>query len=194
MEAGHIVSELGFLLFDTPIGACEIVWGGRGVVAVQLPDASEVAARARLIREFPGARESAPPPDVERARDAIVALLRGEPRDLSFVELDMSRVAPFNQRVYEIARTIPPGSTLTYGEIAARLGEPGAARDVGAVLGQNPFSIVVPCHRVVAAGGKIGGFSARGGVRTKLRLLSIEGVQAPGTAPLFERGPLAGTR
>jgi methylated-DNA-[protein]-cysteine S-methyltransferase len=194
MEAGHIVSELGFLLFDTPIGACGIVWGGRGVVAVQLPDASEVAARARLIREFPGARESAPPPDVERARDAIVALLRGEPRDLSFVELDMSRVAPFNQRVYEIARTIPPGSTLTYGEIAARLGEPGAARDVGAVLGQNPFSIVVPCHRVVAAGGKIGGFSARGGVRTKLRLLSIEGVQAPGTAPLLGRGPLAGTR
>jgi methylated-DNA-[protein]-cysteine S-methyltransferase len=194
MEAGHIVSELGFLLFDTPIGACGIVWADRGVVAVQLPDASEVAARARLIREFPGARESAPPPDVERARDAIVALLRGEPRDLSFVELDMSRVAPFNQRVYEIARTIPPGSTLTYGEIAALLGEPGAARDVGAVLGQNPFSIVVPCHRVVAAGGKIGGFSARGGVQTKLRLLSIEGVQAPGTAPLFERGPLAGTR
>jgi methylated-DNA-[protein]-cysteine S-methyltransferase len=194
MEAGHLVSELGFLLFDTPIGACGIVWGDRGVVAVQLPDASEAAARARVSREFPGARESTPPPAVERAREAIAALLRGEPSDLSFVELDMSRIAPFNQRVYEIARTIPPGATLTYGEIAARLGEPGAARDVGAVLGQNPFSIVVPCHRVVAAGGKIGGFSARGGVRTKLRLLSIEGVQAPGTAPLFERGPLAGTR
>ena len=187
------MSELSFLLFDTPIGVCGIVWGVRGVVAVQLPEANETAARARLLREHPGARESAPPPHVERAREAIVALLRGEPSDLSFVELDMSRVAPFNQRVYEIARTIPPGATLTYGEIAARLGEPGAARDVGAVLGQNPFSIVVPCHRVVAAGGKIGGFSARGGVRTKLRLLSIEGVQAPGTAPLFERGPLAGT-
>ena len=188
------MSEIGFLVFETPIGVCGIVWGDRGVVAVQLPEANEAAARARLGRDYPGARESAPPPDVECARDAIVALLRGEPRDLSFVELDMSRVAPFNQRVYEIARTIPPGSTLTYGEIAARLGEPGAARDVGAVLGQNPFSIVVPCHRVVAAGGKIGGFSARGGVQTKLRLLSIEGVQAPGTAPLFERGPLAGTR
>jgi methylated-DNA-[protein]-cysteine S-methyltransferase len=194
MEAGRIVSEIGFLVFETPIGVCGIVWGDRGVVAVQLPEANEAAARARLGRDYPGARESAPPPDVECARDAIVALLRGEPRDLSFVELDMSRVAPFNQRVYEIARTIPPGSTLTYGEIAARLGEPGAARDVGAVLGLNPFSIVVPCHRVVAAGGKIGGFSARGGVQTKLRLLSIEGVQAPGTAPLFERGPLAGTR
>ena len=188
------MSEIGFLVFETPIGVCGIVWGDRGVVAVQLPEANEAAARARLGRDYPGARESAPPPDIERAREAIGALLRGEPSDLSFVELDMSRVAPFNQRVYEIARTIPPGSTLTYGEIAARLGEPGAARDVGAVLGQNPFSIVVPCHRVVAAGGKIGGFSARGGVQTKLRLLSIEGVQAPGTAPLFERGPLAGTR
>ncbi|HKQ64375.1 MAG TPA: methylated-DNA--[protein]-cysteine S-methyltransferase [Methylomirabilota bacterium] len=187
------MSEIGFLVFETPIGVCGIVWGDRGVVAVQLPEANEAAARARLGRDYPGARESAPPPDVERAREAIVALLRGEPSDLSFVELDMSRVAPFNQRVYEIARTIPPGSTLTYGEIAARMGKPGAARDVGAVLGQNPFSIIVPCHRVVAAGGKIGGFSARGGVRTKLRLLSIEGVQAPGTAPLFERGPLAGT-
>ena len=194
MEAGRIVSEIGFLVFETPIGVCGIVWGDRGVVAVQLPEANEAAARARLGRDYPGARESAPPPDIERAREAIVALLRGESSDLSFVELDMSRVAPFNQRVYEIARTIPPGSTLTYGEIAARLGEPDAARDVGAVLGQNPFSIVVPCHRVVAAGGKIGGFSARGGIRTKLRLLSIEGVQAPGTAPLFERGPLAGTR
>ena len=188
------MTDRGFHLFQTPIGACGIVWGERGVVAVQLPDASEAAARARVTREFPGARESAPPPAVERAREAIVALLHGEPSDLSFVELDMGRIAPFNQRVYEVARTIPPGATLTYGEIAARLGEPGAARDVGAVLGQNPFSIVVPCHRVVAAGGKIGGFSARGGVRTKLRLLSIEGVQAPGTAPLFERGPLAGTR
>src|SRR5262245_36949915 len=105
MEAERIVSDLSFLLFDTPIGACGIVWGDRGVVGVQLPDASDAAARARLIREFPGARESAPPPNVERARGAIVALLRGEASDLSFVELDMSRVAPFNQRVYEVART-----------------------------------------------------------------------------------------
>ena len=85
-------------------------------------------------------------------------------------------------------RIDPP---LRLGEIAARLGEPGAARDVGAALGHNPFAIVVPCHRVVAANGKLGGFSARGGIKTKLRLLSIEGVQAPGTVPLFERGPLA---
>jgi methylated-DNA-[protein]-cysteine S-methyltransferase len=103
----------------------------------------------------------------------------------------MRQVPPFHRRVYEVARTIPPGATLSYGEIARHLGEPGSARDVGAALGQNPFAIVVPCHRVVAAHGKLGGFSARGGIKTKLRLLSIEGVQAPGTIPLFERGSIA---
>ncbi len=185
------MTDRGFHLFDTPIGACGIVWGDRGVVGVQLPEGGEAGARARLEREFADAQESPPPPEVQRAVDAIVALLSGEPRDLSFVALDMRRVPQFHRRVYEVARTIAPGATLSYGEIAARLGEPGAARDVGSALAQNPFAIVVPCHRVVAANGKLGGFSARGGVKTKRRLLSIEGVQAPGTVPLFERGPLA---
>jgi len=185
------VTERGFLVFGTPIGACGIVWGDRGVVGVQLPESSEAAVRARVRREFPGAREAPPPPEVRRAVDGIGALLGGEARDLAFVELDMRHVPPFHRRVFEVARTIPPGSTLSYGEIAARLGEPGAARDVGSALGQNPFAIVVPCHRVLAANGKLGGFSAHGGVKTKRRLLSIEGVQAPGTVPLFERGPLA---
>ena len=185
------MTSLGFALFDTPIGACGIAWSDHGVVSVQLPAASRPAARARLRREFPDARESPPTQEVQRAIEGIVALLSGEARDLSFVELDMRHVPPFNRRVYEVARTIQPGATLSYGEIARHLGEPGAARDVGSALGQNPFSIVVPCHRVLAANGKLGGFSAHGGVKTKLRLLSIEGVQAPGTVPLFERGPLA---
>jgi methylated-DNA-[protein]-cysteine S-methyltransferase len=91
----------------------------------------------------------------------------------------MAGVPDFNRRVYEVARTIPWGATLSYGEIAKRLGDPGVARDVGQALGQNPFAIVVPCHRVLAAGGKWGGFSARGGVSTKRRLLSIEAAQRP---------------
>ena len=181
------MTERSFYLFATPIGVCGIAWGDRGVVGVQLPESSEAAVRARVRREFPDAREAAPPPEVQRAVEAIVALLGGEAQDLSFVELDMRRVPPFHRRVYDIARTISPGATLSYGDIARRLGEPGAARDVGSALGQNPFAIVVPCHRVLAAHGKLGGFSAHGGVTTKLRLLSIEGVQAPGTAPLFER-------
>jgi methylated-DNA-[protein]-cysteine S-methyltransferase len=187
-----VVTERSFSLFATPIGVCGIAWGDRGVVGVQLPESSEAAVRARLRREFPDAREAAAPPaEVRRAVEAIVALLGGEAQDLSFVELDMRHVAPFHRRVYEIARTIAPGATLSYGDIARRLGDPGAARDVGSALGQNPFAIVVPCHRVLAAHGKLGGFSAHGGLKTKRRLLSIEGVQAPGTAPLFERGPLA---
>jgi methylated-DNA-[protein]-cysteine S-methyltransferase len=175
----------GYTLFETAIGRCGIAWGERGVVGVQLPEAGDAETRRRLLRRFPDAREIPPPPDVQQALDGIVALLRGEPSDLTSVALDMEHLPPFNRRVYEVARTIPPGSTVTYGEIAARLGEPGLAREVGQALGENPFAIVVPCHRVVAAGGKTGGFSARGGVRTKLRMLAIEGAPAAGTLPLF---------
>ena len=121
----------GFLPFDTAIGRCAIAWGERGVVGVQLPEASELETRARLFRRFGEPRESPPTPDVQRAVDGIVALLRGEASDLSFVVLDMDRVPSFHRRVYEVARTILPGATLSYGDIAARLGEPGSARDVG---------------------------------------------------------------
>ena len=165
----------GFTLFDTAIGRCGIAWGARGVAAVQLPEGRDPETRARLIRRLPDAREAPPPPDVQRALDGITTLLRGEATDLSGVALDMERVPPFHRRVYEVARTIPPGTTLSYGEVAARLGAPGAARAVGQALGRNPFAIVVPCHRVLAAGGKVGGFSANGGIAAKLRLLSIEG-------------------
>src|SRR5207245_8475160 len=105
-----------------------------------------------------------------------------EARDLSVIVLDMERVSPFHRRVYEAARAIPAGATLSYGDVATRLGAPGAARAVGQALGRNPFAIVVPCHRVLAAGGKVGGFSANGGITAKLRLLSIEGAQANGAA------------
>jgi methylated-DNA-[protein]-cysteine S-methyltransferase len=170
----------GFTLFDTVIGRCGIAWGDRGVVGVQLPEAREGETRARVLQRFPGACEAPPPPDVARARDQIVALLRGEARDLSAIALDMGGVPAFHRRVYEAARDIPPGATLSYGEVAARLGSPGSARAVGQALGRNPFAIIVPCHRVLSAGGKIGGFSANGGTTTKLRLLSIEGAQVNG--------------
>ena len=175
-----------FTLFDTAIGRCGIAWGPRGIAGVQLPEAARGETRARLRRRFPEAREAAPPSEVQRAIDAIAALLRGEASDLSGIALDMDGVPPFHRRVYEVARTIPPGATLSYGDIAARLGAPGSARAVGQALGRNPFAIVVPCHRVLAAGGKAGGFSANGGVATKLRLLSIEGAPASGALPLFD--------
>jgi methylated-DNA-[protein]-cysteine S-methyltransferase len=176
----------GFTLFDTGIGRCGIAWSDRGIAAVQLPEASELKTRARLLRRCPGARDARPPADVQCAIDGIVALLRGEASDLTAVALDMDDVGSLARRVYEIARTIVPGATLTYGEIAARLGDRGLARDVGQALGQNPFPLIVPCHRVLAAGGKVGGFSANGGVATKLRLLSIEGARMTDAPTLFD--------
>ena len=170
----------GFMLFDTAVGRCGIAWGEGGVAGVQLPEADERETRARMLHRFPVAEEGVPPPEVQRAVNSIVALLRGEVSDLSGVALDMNHVPAFHRRVYEIARTIPPGMTLSYGQVAARLGASGAARAVGQALGRNPFPIVVPCHRVLAAGGKIGGFSAEGGITTKRRLLAIEGAQLNG--------------
>ncbi len=168
----------GFALFETAIGCCAIAWGANGVAGVQLPQADAAATRARMRRRFPNAPEAPPPDEVRHAIDRIAALLRGEPDDLSGIALDWDRVAPFERRVYEVARAIPPGTTLTYGQIAARIGEPGAARAVGRALGNNPFAPVVPCHRVISADGKMHGFSATGGTTTKLRLLTIEGWRA----------------
>ena len=160
------------------------------MVGVQLPEASEAKTQARMRRRFPEARESSPPAPVQRAIEGIVALLHGEAIDLAAVALDMEGVPPFDRRVYEVARTIAPGATLAYGDIAARLGAPGEARAVGQALGHNPFPIVVPCHRVLAAGGKLGGFSANGGIATKLRLLSIERARTSAAPMLFEDLPL----
>ena len=181
----------GFALFDTAIGRCGIAWSGQGIVGVQLPETSDRRTRARLLRRFPDMQEGQPPPEVERAIGGIVTLLEGQPSDLSAIALDMDGVPPFQRRVYEVARAIAPGATRSYGDIAGQLGEPGAARDVGEALGQNPFPIIVPCHRVLAAGGKLGGFSANGGMATKLRLLSIEGAQPGGAPALFADLPLA---
>jgi methylated-DNA-[protein]-cysteine S-methyltransferase len=180
----------GFALFDTAIGRCGVAWGERGVAGVQLPEAGERETRARMLQRFPAAGEATAPPEVQGVIDRIVALLHGEMSDLSSIPLDMDQVPAFHRRVYEAARAIPPGMTLSYGDIAARVGAPGAARAVGQALGRNPFPIVVPCHRVLAAGGKIGGFSAQGGVVTKRRMLAIEGAQLSGAKPLLD-GDLA---
>lgn len=163
--------------FDTTLGRCGIAWSARGVSAVQLPERAEQATRARLLRTRPEATEAAPPPAIAAAIASITALLSGARTDLTDIRLDPAGISDFDQRVYAIARTIPPGQTLTYGDVARRLGDPGLARAVGQALGRNPYVLIVPCHRVLAAGRKVGGFSAAGGTRTKLDLLSIEGVE-----------------
>jgi methylated-DNA-[protein]-cysteine S-methyltransferase len=179
--------EPGFALFETAIGTCALAWGPRGLVGVQLPEENgEAATRARMRRRFANLSEAEPPESARRAIAAIQGLLNGESDDdLSDIMLDMSHVSEFHQRIYAIARRIPPGQTRTYGEIAAELGDKGLSRAVGQAMGHNPFAPVVPCHRVLAAGNKPGGFSAGGGALTKLRMLDIEGARPNGMASLF---------
>jgi methylated-DNA-[protein]-cysteine S-methyltransferase len=180
------VPDVGFALFPTAIGRCGIAWGERALLGVQLPESSEAGTRVRLLRGLPELREAEPPPWVLLAIVRIQALLNGAQDDLADIPLEMDGVSPFHQRVYEITRAIPPGRTLTYGEVAQRLGDPGAARAVGQALGHNPFAPVVPCHRVLAARSAGGGFSAEGGVATKLRMLQIENAQMGPEPGLFD--------
>jgi len=168
-----------FTHFDTALGRCAIAWSPRGVSAVALPGRDDRATRGQIVRTFPGAVDVPPPPDVEAAVAAIVRLFSGEPDDLADVVLDLTGVPEFHRRVYAAARAIPPGETRSYGELAAHVGERGAAQAVGRALGSNPFPIVVPCHRVLAADGTLHGFSAPGGLATKRRMLALEGALAP---------------
>jgi methylated-DNA-[protein]-cysteine S-methyltransferase len=165
-----------FSLFDTAIGRCAIAWTARGVVGVQLPEADDEATRARVLLRHPGAGERPAEGDARRISEAIAAHFAGRADPLDAVELDYAAVPPFHRRVYEALRRVRPGETLGYGELAARVGSPGAARVVGQAVGRNPFAIVVPCHRVVGAKGSAGGFSAYGGLATKRRMLALEGV------------------
>ena len=167
--------DLHAAFFETTIGLLGIAWSDRGVVGVQLPEASASATRARMRQRFPEATEARPSAVAKAAIDGIVTLLAGKPGDdLRAIEIDLRAVTQFDTAVYDVARSIAPGKTLSYGEIAERLGDPGAARAVGQALGANPIPIIIPCHRVLAAGNRAGGFSAPGGVTTKLRLLEIE--------------------
>lgn len=165
-----------FALFDTALGACGVAWHADGRIAgSQLPEGTAEQTRARLDKRFPDAVESAPPPAVQRAVDGIVALLDGTHVDLSDVDVDMSSVPEFHARVYAAARAVRPGRTATYGQIALGLGSAASARAVGQALARNPFAPIVPCHRILASGRRLGGFSAAGGQDTKRRLLIIEG-------------------
>lgn len=166
-----------YMLFPTAIGTCGLIWGSHGIMAVQLPESNKSATLSRLLRKEGGNATcgAQPPQPVQQVIDDIVALLAGEHRDLLSAELDMRAVPEFFRQVYEVVRHIPPGQTLSYGEVAARCGDRSAARCVGQAMARNPYPIIVPCHRVLAAHGRTGGFSAPGGATTKLRLLAIEG-------------------
>lgn len=180
-----MTATTGYALFRTALGTCGLAWSDTGVVALQLPEATDDETRARLTRHLDDPVETTPPEDIAAVIDAITALTEGADIDLSQVPLDMTGLSPYRQRLYEAIRAIPPGHTRTYGQIADDLGQPGTAQAVGRAMGQNPWPIIVPCHRVVAAGGKTGGFSAYGGVSTKLRLLAIESAHGRSDDALF---------
>ena len=180
------MTDQHFTLFDTAIGACAIAWGPRGINSVQLPMGSEDKTRARIRQRHGEIPEQRPPVAVQHVIDRIVDLLAGKPDHLQDIALDLDGVPAFHRGVYDIARTIPPGKTMTYGDIAKRLGGVELSREVGQALGRNPCPIVVPCHRVLAAGNKPGGFSANGGVVTKLKMLEIEGAVVNYTPSLFD--------
>jgi methylated-DNA-[protein]-cysteine S-methyltransferase len=176
----------GYTIFDTAMGRCGIAWGHGGILGIQLPEARELDTRRRLFQLYPDAREMRAPLNVELAIEGIVALLRGEPADLNDVALDMSGIHAFNQRVYQLTRAIPRGETRTYGEVAASLRASGAVHSVAQALAQNPFVIIVPCHRVLEAGSYADKISPHGGVISKRRLLSIEGARATSSKTLFD--------
>ncbi len=164
-----------FTLFETPLGPAGLAWtDDGGITGVELPGADVARVRARLRRRFPDAVESEPSSELQQAIEAMRAVLDGQARDLSGVRLNQRSVSAFEREVYAVARTIPFGQTRSYGQVATELGDARLAREVGQALARNPFPIVVPCHRVIGANGTLGGFSARGGVSTKQRLLAIE--------------------
>lgn len=173
--------------FQTPLGFCGILWEEEDVLRIQLPEATQGETIDRLLLKEAHARRTDPPKLIRSSIAQIVQYFAGQPHNFSKIPLRFTGVPMFHQKVYVAARNIPIGQTLTYGDVAAAAGSPKAARGVGQALAKNPFPLVVPCHRVLAAGGKIGGFSAYGGLVTKAKLLELEGVDVHNRS--FRRRP-----
>lgn len=176
-----------FCLFETAIGSCAVAWADSRIIRTFLPEATEAALRRRTLAALPGGLESEPPPFVLDLIGGIRALLLGKSVDFAGAPLDFGGAAPFERRVWQATSAIPSGETRSYGDIAAEVGAPGAARAVGRALGRNPFPILVPCHRVLGSGGRSGGFSAPGGASTKMRMLAIENARRGPEPLLFDR-------
>jgi len=165
-------------IFETAAGYCGIAWRDAGITRFQLPTASAAAAERLLLRRLPEADVGEPPPVVKEAVAAVKRYFEGEETDFSGFELDLEGQDAFFRQIYAAARKIAWGRTTTYGALAKELGAgPEAARDVGQAMAKNPVALIIPCHRVLAAGGKIGGFSAPGGSSAKMRMLELEGVR-----------------
>lgn len=170
------MSDHDFAVFATRHGHVALGWSARGIASLRLPSATAQGAEASLLKRLPGARRAAPPPPIAKLVADIVRYFEGEKIDFAEVAVDLGAQSGFFSEVYAHIRKMGWGETTTYGAVARELGaEPQAARDVGQAMAANPVPLIVPCHRVLAAGGKIGGFSAPGGSDAKARMLEIEG-------------------
>ncbi|MEO0618762.1 MAG: methylated-DNA--[protein]-cysteine S-methyltransferase [Pseudomonadota bacterium] len=165
-----------YQLFETAFGICGIAWRDTGLTRILLPEGTREHTQARIERFGANAWRGALPPNALHAEAALKAYFEGEGETFDTITLDAGASQPFHGDIYWLLRQVPRGETVTYGELARRAGQPGAARAVGMAMGRNPWPIIVPCHRVLASGGKLGGFSAHGGTMTKERLLALEGV------------------
>jgi O-6-methylguanine DNA methyltransferase len=182
MKGAIIMTQAAYCLFETPLGACGIAWKERGdsrtppaVTFFQLPEAARELTERMIAGRSGGRKEPVPPPHIAGIIKRVQKHLRGEVQDFLDIVVDLDPSGPFARQVYETVRKIPPGRTRSYGELAAEMNRPAAARAVGQALGRNSIPLLIPCHRVLARGGKPGGFSAHGGVETKAKLLEIEG-------------------
>ncbi len=170
-------AAMHYCLFDTDLGTCGVAWSERGLTRFQLPEADRRATERRLTLRIPSSRAETPPAQIEKAIAHVQRYMAGERVDFSAIALDLAGVAPFYIEIYAAARRVGWGETATYGELARRAGAPGAARAVGQAMARNPVAVIIPCHRILASGNKVGGFSAFGGTVSKQRLLGLEGVR-----------------
>jgi methylated-DNA-[protein]-cysteine S-methyltransferase len=177
MQSGH------YAIIETAIGACGIAWSGDKITRFRLPERDAAVTEARLQRRTGDEQACDPPPAVARAIESLRRYFLGERVGFDDVAIALPRVTDFQQRVYAEARALRWGETATYGDLAKRAGDPQGAQAVGQAMGSNPLPIIIPCHRVLAAGGKLGGFSAYGGIVTKQKLLAMEGVHLDGGQP-----------
>ena len=181
----EVDTPMHYCLFDTAIGAVGVAWSMEGITRLQLPESNRSATERRMRGRSVSIVEGCPPPPIERAIEDVQRFMAGERIDFADIALDLTGVGSFHCSIYEALRRIGWGKTTTYGALARQAGDVGASRAVGQAMGRNPIPVIIPCHRVLASGGKPGGFSAFGGAVTKQRLLALEGVHLDGGAPLL---------
>jgi methylated-DNA-[protein]-cysteine S-methyltransferase len=177
-----------YLIFETAGGYCGIAWSKAGITRFQLPTESGEATERLLLKRLPDAKPADPTPEIAKAVDAVKRYFQGEAVDFSALALDLGPQQAFFASVYDAARKIGWGQTTTYGALAKELGAgPEKARDVGQAMAKNPVALIIPCHRVLAAGNQIGGFSAPGGASAKQRMLKLEGVNLAPPKPVRQQ-------